>query len=320
MDNGQEILLFSGNANMELSQRIADYLGRPLGRMICERFSDGEVRVQVLESARGMDVFVVQPTCAPVNDNLMELLVMLDAFRRASARRITAVIPYYGYARQDKKIKPREPITARLVADLITEAGATRVIAVDLHAEQIQGFFDIPVDHLYAGPIIAEYLIKEGFSGQDVVVVSPDVAGVPRARSLAEAIDALSIAIIAKRRPEPNKVEVMEVIGEVDGRVCVMIDDMIDTAGSVVQGAEALIRRGAKRVIAACTHPVFSGSAIQRLMDSPIERVICTDTIPVPPHKQFEKLVRLSVAPLLGEAISRIHHDESVSELFQNYR
>lgn len=320
MDNGQEILLFSGNANMELSQRIADYLGRPLGKMMCERFSDGEVRVQVLESARGMDVFVVQPTCAPVNDNLMELLVMLDAFRRASARRITAVIPYYGYARQDKKIKPREPITARLVADLITEAGATRVIAVDLHAEQIQGFFDIPVDHLYAGPIIAEYLIQEGLSGQDVVVVSPDVAGVPRARSLAEAIEALSIAIIAKRRPEPNKVEVMEVIGDVDGRVAVMIDDMIDTAGSVVQGAEALIRRGAKRVIAACTHPVFSGSAIQRLIDSPIERVICTDTIPVPPHKQFEKLVRLSVAPLLGEAISRIHHDESVSELFQNYR
>ncbi len=320
MDNGQEILLFSGNANLELSQRIADYLGRPLGKMMCERFSDGEVRVQVLESARGMDVFVVQPTCAPVNDNLMELLVMLDAFRRASARRITAVIPYYGYARQDKKIKPREPITARLVADLITEAGATRVIAVDLHAEQIQGFFDIPVDHLYAGPIIAEYLIQEGFSGREVVVVSPDVAGVPRARSLAEAIEALSIAIIAKRRPEPNKVEVMEVIGDVEGRTCVMIDDMIDTAGSVVHGAEELIRRGAKRVIAACTHPVFSGSAVQRLMDSPIERVICADTIPVPPHKQFAKLTRLSVAPLLGEAILRIHHDESVSELFQSYR
>ena len=225
----------------------------------------------------------------------------------------------YGYARQDKKIKPREPITARLVADLITEAGATRVIAVDLHAEQIQGFFDIPVDHLYAGPIIAEYLKSQGYHEQHIVVVSPDVAGVPRARSLAEALDA-PIAIIAKRRPEPNKVEVMEIIGDVQGRIAIMIDDMIDTGGSVVQGAEALLRRGATSVIAACTHPVFSGSAPQRLAESPIEKVICTDTIPVPPHKQFDKLVRLSVAPLLGEAIKRIHHDESVSELFQSYR
>lgn len=319
ISNGQEILLFGGNANPELAEKIASYLGRPLGRMICTRFADGEVRAQVLESARGMDVFVVQSTCAPVNDNLMELLVLLDAFRRASARRITAVIPYYGYARQDKKIKPREPITARLVADLITEAGATRVIAVDLHAEQIQGFFDIPVDHLYAGPIIAEYLISQGYHQQNIVVVSPDVAGVPRARSLAEALDA-PIAIIAKRRPEPNKVEVMEIIGDVQGRIAIMIDDMIDTGGSMVQGAEALLKRGAVSVIAACTHPVFSGSAPQRLAESPIEKVICTDTIPVPPHKQFDKLVRLSVAPLLGEAIKRIHHDESVSELFQNYR
>jgi len=273
----------------------------------------------VLESARGMDVFVVQSTCAPVNDNLMELLIMLDAFRRASARRITAVIPYYGYARQDKKIKPREPISARLVADLITVAGATRVVTIDLHAEQIQGFFDIPVDHLYAGPIIAEYLVREGYRDQNIVVVSPDVAGVPRVRAVAGALGG-PLALIAQRRPAPDKGEVIGNFGRVPGRIGLLVDGEVDTGGSVVQGAEALLRRGAERIIAACTHPVFSGNAPQRLAESPIEKVICTDTIPVPPHKQFDKLVRLSVAPLLGEAISRIHRDESVSELFQNYR
>lgn len=311
--------LFSGNANSELAEKIAHILGMPLGNLLCSRFSDGEIRVQVEESARGMDVFVIQPTCAPVNDNLMELLIMLDAFRRASARRITAVIPYYGYARQDKKIKPREPISAKLIADLITIAGANRVVTVDLHADQIQGFFDLPVDHLYAGPIIADYLIQQSYKEKEIVVVSPDVAGVPRARALAEMMNA-PLAIIAKRRPEPNKVEIMEIIGDVRGKIAVLIDDIIDTGGSVLQGAKALLDRGATRVIAASTHAVFSGNAPQKLAESVLEQVIVTDTIPLPPHKRFDKLVVLSVAPLLAEAIRRIHRDESVSVLFDHYR
>jgi ribose-phosphate pyrophosphokinase len=317
--NGNLLLFFAGTSNPELANKIAAELDTCVGKMLCTRFSDGEVRVQVMESARGMDVFVMQSTCAPVNDNLMELLIMLDAFRRASARRITAVIPYYGYARQDKKVKPREPISARLVADLITVAGAHRIVGCDLHADQIQGFFDLPVDHLYGGPIIGDYLIREGYKERSLVVVSPDVAGVPRARSLAEMMDA-PLAIIAKRRPEPNKVEVMEIIGEVQGRIAIMIDDIIDTGGSVVQGAEALLELGATKVIAACTHAVFSGSAPQRLSDSPIEQVITTDTIPIPAHKRFDKLVTLTVASLFGEAIRRIHVDESVSELFRDYK
>lgn len=317
--NGNELLFFAGTSNPDLSNRIAEHLGIEVGKMICTRFADGEVRVQVQESARGNDVFVMQSTCAPVNDNIMELLIMLDAFRRASARRITAVLPYYGYARQDKKIKPREPISARLVADLITEAGAHRVMTLDLHAEQIQGFFDLPVDHLYAGPIIGQYLIDSGILAQDIVVVSPDVAGVTRARALAEMLGA-PIAIIAKRRPEPNKVEVMEIIGDVSNKVAIMIDDIIDTGGSVVQGAEALQRRGATRVIVACTHAVFSGNATEKLRDSCVEKVITTDTIPMPPSKRFDKLVTLSVAPLVANAIQRIHIDESVSALFNNYR
>jgi ribose-phosphate pyrophosphokinase len=266
-----------------------------------------------------MDVFVIQPTCAPVNDNIMELLVMMDAFRRASARRMTAVMPYYGYARQDKKIKPREPITAKLVADLITIAGANRVVTLDLHADQIQGFFDLPVDHLYAGPIIGDYLIQQGYRDQAIVVVSPDVAGAPRARLLAELMRA-PFAIINKRRPEPNQVDVLEIIGDVRGKTAIMIDDMIDTGGSVIHGAEALMRQGADRVIACCTHPVFSGPAPERLSNSVIEQVIVTDTIPLAPEKRFDKLVVLSVAPLLAEAIRRIHLDESVSSLFRGYR
>lgn len=321
--NGMEELnhlrLFSGNANVELSRKIADGLGVRLGHMLCTRFSDGEIRVQVEESARGNDVFIIQPTCAPVNDNLMELCIMLDAFRRASARRITVVMPYYGYARQDKKIKPREPVTARLVADFISSAGAHRVVTIDLHADQIQGFFDLPVDHLYAGPIIGDYLLKNNYVDGNIVVVSPDVAGVPRARALAEMLKS-SIAIIAKRRPEPNKVDIMEIIGDVAGRRCVMIDDIIDTGGSVVKGAEALMERGALEVIAACSHAIFSGDAPQRLNDSPLKKVIVTDTVPLSEERRFEKLIRLSVAPLLAEAIKRIHHDESVSALFDNYR
>lgn len=312
--------LFVGNANPELGLRVAEYLNIAPGSMTVTQFSDGEIRVMVDESARGNDVFIIQPTCAPCNDNLMELLIMLDAFRRASARQITVVMPYYGYARQDKKIKPREPITSRLVADLITQAGAMRIVAVDLHAEQIQGFFDIPVDHLYAGPILGEHLMSLGYSGSDnLVVVSPDVGGVPRARSLAEMLHS-SLAIIAKRRPEPNKVDIVEIIGDVEGRVCVMIDDMIDTGGSVIHGAEALIKRGAKEVLVCCTHPVFSGNAAQRLQDSVLSKVIACDTIPVPKQKQFPKLTILPCAPLLGEAIRRIHLNESVSTLFKSWR
>ncbi len=312
--------LFAGNAHRELGERIANYLSLDLGRMTSTKFSDGELRVQVDESARGNDVFIVQPTCYPANDTLMELLILLDAFRRASARRITVVIPYYGYARQDKKIKPREPVTARLVADLIGVAGAHRVVCVDLHAEQLQGFFSIPVDHLYAGPIIGRWMREQGYQDEEIVVVSPDVAGVGRARSLAEMLGGVPICIVAKRRPEPNKVDIVEIIGDVEGKKCIMIDDMIDTGGSVITGAEVLLKRGATEVIVSCTHAVFSGNASQRLQDSVIARVVCMDTIPIPSVKMFPKLTILPSAPLLGEAIRRIHLNESVSELFDDWR
>lgn len=310
--------LFTGNSNPELAYKIADYLGVEMGRMTCTKFSDGEIRVQVDESARGADVFIIQSTCEPANDNIMELLIMLDAFRRASARSITVVMPYYGYARQDKKIKPREPVTARLLADLISQTGASRVVACDLHADQIQGFFDIPVDHLFLGPTIASYLREEGYAEMDAVVVSPDVGGVARARAMAERLGK-PLAIIAKRRPEPGKVEVVEIIGNVEGKVCIMIDDMIDTGGSMVQGADALFLRGAKDVIATCTHPVFSANCTQRLQESAISRIVCTDTIPIPNQKRVAKLTVLSAAPLLGEAIRRIHANVSVSSLFDDW-
>lgn len=314
------MMLFAGNANKTLGQRVADYLGIELGRMTSTQFSDGELRVMVDQSARGKEVFIIQPTCAPANDTLMELLIMLDAFRRASARKINVVMPYYGYARQDKKIKPREPVTARLVADLIENGGATRVVAVDLHAEQIQGFFRIPVDHLYGGPIIGRYLIEQGYrEDEDVVVVSPDVGGVGRARSLAEMLHA-PLAILAKRRPEPNKVDIVEIIGEAEGKRCIMIDDMIDTGGSVVHGAEALLKSGAIEVMACCTHPVFSGDAAMRLQNSVLSRVVAMDTVPISSQKQFSKLTVLPVAPLLGEAIKRIHMNRSVSTLFDDWR
>ncbi len=310
--------IFTGNANPELAARIAVELGAPLGEIQVNQFSDGEISVKIEESARGQDIFIVQPTCAPVNDNLMELLIMIDAFRRASAQRITVVLPYYGYARQDKKIKPREPVTARLVANLISQAGASRVLCLDLHAGQIQGFFDLPVDHLYAGPLIADHLITEGLFDGNTVVVSPDVGGVARARALAEHLKT-PIAINAKRRPEPNKVEIMEIIGDVTGKVCVMIDDMIDTGGSVVQGAAALMDRGAVAVHACCTHGVLSGKAIERIDCSPLRSLVITDTVPLPAHKRSDKIKVLSVAPLLAEAILRIHEDNSVSEMFSNY-
>lgn len=312
--------LFTGNAHPELAQRVAAYLDIELGQMTASRFSDGEIRVMVDESTRGNDVFLLQPTCAPTNDNLMELFIMLDAFRRASARRITVVIPYYGYARQDKKIKPREPITARLVADIMQNIGAGRIVSIDLHADQIQGFFNIPVDHLYGGPILGRYLAQQGYRDDpNVVVVSPDVAGVSRAKALAEMMNS-PFVVIAKRRPAPNQVEVVEIVGDFVGKTCVIIDDMIDTGGSIVSGAEALLNRGAKEVLAACTHPVFSQNAAERLQNSVLREVITLDTIPLGPEKRFPKLTILESAPLLGEAIRRIHLNESVSELFHDWR
>ena len=318
--DNETLRVFSGNANPELACKIAHHLGLPLGRLHVARFADGEVQVKIDESARGMDVFIVQPTCAPVNETLMEMLILTDAFRRASARRITLVMPYYGYARQDKKIKPREPVTARLVADLITTAGAHRVLSIDLHAKQIQGFFQLPLDHLYAGPLLGSYFTEEGLTNHDTVVVSPDVGGVGRARGLAEMLHA-PLAIIAKRRPEPNQVEIMEIIGDVRGKTCVMVDDMIDTGGSVVSGACALMDRGARRIVACCTHAVLSGPAVDRIENSPIAELIITDTIPLSEEKRARssKIKVISVAPLLANAIRRIHKDDSVSELFDTF-
>ncbi len=318
MQSPDTLRIFTGNANPALAEKIAAELHVSLGCCTVTKFSDGEISVKIEESARGLDVFLIQPTCYPVNDNLMELLIMIDAFRRASARRITVVLPYYGYARQDKKIKPREPVTARLVANLITNAGATRVLCVDLHAGQIQGFFDIPMDHLVAGPLMADALTRRGIRDGGRVVVSPDVGGVARARALAEQLGT-PIAIIAKRRPEANQVEIMEIIGDVEGKVCVMIDDLIDTGGSIVQGAQALVDRGAREVHACCTHGVLSGNAIQRVENSVLSSMLITDTVPLPPSKQCSKIEVISVAPLLADAIRRIHSDLSVSELFQHY-
>lgn len=305
--------IFSGNANQKLAEEICNYLGVPLGDSAVGRFSDGEIWVRINENVRGTDVFVIQPTCWPVNENLMELLIMIDALRRASARRITAVIPYYGYARQDRKTRGREPITAKLVANLITSAGARRVLTVDLHAGQIQGFFDIPVDHLPAGPMLAQHLMRRGL--EDVVVVAPDVGGVVRARELAKRMGA-PLAVIDKRRPEPNEAEVMNIIGPIKGKTAVMVDDIIDTAGTITKGAQALCDWGAREVYVLCTHPVFSGTAVERLSTPAIKEILVTNTIPVPPEKMLDKITVVSVAPLLGEAIIRIHEDLSVSKLF----
>lgn len=313
-----DLRIFTGNANPKLAAAIAQELNTPLGEIVVKQFSDGEICVKIEESARGQDIFIVQPTCNPVNDNLMEVLIMIDAFRRASASRITVVLPYYGYARQDKKVKPREPVTARLIANLVTQAGASRVLCVDLHAGQIQGFFDLPVDHLYAGPLIGDFLSKSGLADGNTVVVSPDVGGVARARALAEHLKS-PIAIIVKRRPEPNQVEIMEIIGDVAGKTCIMIDDMIDTGGSIVQGAQALINRGASTVHACCTHGILSGNAIERVQNSPLKSLVVTDTIPLADDKKIDKIKVLSVASLLADAIRRIHLDNSVSELFSHY-
>ncbi len=312
--------LFSGNAHPELGRRVAAHLGIELGKLTTTKFADGEIRVMIEESARGNEIFILQPTCNPTNDNAMELFIMLDAFRRASARRITVVMPYYGYARQDKKIKPREPITARMIANFLEASGADRIVAIDLHAEQIQGFFNVPVDHLYGGPILGRYFVDRGFhEDKDIVVVSPDVAGVGRAKSLAEMLRC-PFVVIAKRRPAPNVVEVVEIVGDFVGKKCVMIDDMIDTGGSIIMGAQALMDRGAREVIACGTHAVFSRDARTRLQDSCLSEVVVLDTIPNIPGDDFPKLTVLASAPLIADAISRIHLNESVSELFHAWR
>jgi len=309
----RRLKIVAGNANKDLAKEIADHLGIPLALGKVIRFSDGEVHVRIDESVRGADVFVVQPTCAPVNEHLMELLIIIDALRRASARRITAVIPYYGYARQDRKARARDPITAKLKANLLTTAGVDRVLTMDLHAGQIQGFFDIPVDHLPGVPLLADYFRAKGL--EDLVVVSPDLGGVTRARDLATRLG-VDIAIIDKRRPEPNVAEIMNIIGRINGKRVIMVDDIIDTAGTITQGAEALLEKGALEVYACCTHPVLSGPAIERLQNSPISEVVITNTIPLPIEKQVPKIKVLSVAPLLGDAILRIYEDLSVSKLF----
>ena len=311
-----KVKIFALNSNKPLAKKIADAVGVPLGKTSVDRFSDGEIRINIEESIRGDEIFIIQSTSAPVNDNLMELLIMIDALRRASASTINVVMPYYGYARQDRKARSREPITAKLVADMLGKAGADRVIVLDLHAAQIQGFFDIPVDHLMGAPLLADYFLKNGLE-KDAVVVSPDHGGVTRARKLAEFLKA-PIAIIDKRRPKANVAEIMNIIGSVDGKRCIIIDDMIDTAGTITLASQALMDAGAKEVYACATHPVLSGPAIERLDKSPIKKIIVTDSIQLPEEKQIDKLTQVSVGPLIGDAIKRIHENKPVSPLFKN--
>jgi ribose-phosphate pyrophosphokinase len=308
-----ELKLFTGNANRSLAEEIAQYLHVPVSDAEVTRFSDGEIYVQVNENVRGADVFLIQPTCPPVNDTLMELLIMVDAMRRASASRITAVLPYYGYARQDRKVQPRVPISAKLVADLLEAAGIHRLLALDLHAGQIQGFFNVPVDHLFAAPVIIDYLGKKDL--RDPVIVSPDAGGVERARAIAKRLNA-SLAIIDKRREGPNSAMAMHLIGDVKGKDAVVIDDMIDTAGTLIQAVTALEREGARRILACGVHAVLSGPAVERIRTSPLEEIVVTNSVPVSAEKRAARVTVLSVAPLLGEAIRRIHDEESVSTLF----
>ncbi len=312
----KKMKIFTGNANPDLAREIAQNLGMSLGQSVVSRFKDEEISVDINETVRGADVFLVQPTCRPTNDHLMELLIMIDACKRASAKSITAVMPYYGYARQDRKTKPREPIAAKLVSNLITAAGASRVLTMDLHAGQIQGFFDIPVDNLKGLPILANYFQKKGLNGEEIVVVSPDVGGVTRARELAQHLNT-NLAIIDKRRPKANVAEVMNIIGDVEGKTAIMIDDLIDTAGTITQGAKALREAGAKDVMACCSHAVFSDPAVERLRDSVLSEIIVTNTIPLTETAaSVEKIKVLSVASLLAEAIRRIYEELSVSVLF----
>ena len=310
-----DLKIFAGNSNAPLAREISHYLKVPLGEALVETFSDGESKVEVKENVRGGDVFVIQSTCAPGNDNLMEMLLMLDAFKRASAKRITAVMPYFGYARQDRKVAPRVPISAKLVADLITTAGASRILTMDLHSGQIQGFFNIPVDNLYATPVLLQYL-KRHLNRNEVTIVSPDAGGVERARDFATRLN-VSLAIIDKRRSGPNVVAEMNIIGEVKGQTAILLDDMVDTAGTLTMAAEALKREGAKRILGCCTHPVLSGPAIRKIKESPLEELIVTNSIPLRAEaEKCKKIKVLSVAHLIGEAIRRTHMEKSITSLF----
>ncbi|MBU2985300.1 ribose-phosphate pyrophosphokinase [Saccharophagus degradans] len=311
-----DLMVFSGNANPELAKRVVAQLGIPLGEITVDQFSDGEISVELLENVRGRDVFVIQPTCAPTNDNLMELLVIVDALHRASAGRITAVVPYFGYARQDRRVRSaRVPITAKVVADMMATVGVDRVLTVDLHAEQIQGFFDVPVDNVYGSPVLLADIEEQGF--EDLVVVSPDIGGVVRARAVAKQLD-IDLAIIDKRRPKANVAEVMHLIGEVENRTCLLVDDMVDTAGTLCNAAKALKERGAKKVIAYATHPVLSGPAIERLNASEMDELVITDSIPLSDAaKASPKIRQLTLSHMLAEAMRRISNEESLSAMFR---
>ena len=311
-----QVKMFSGNSNKSLAKKIADKLGLPLGNMEVGRFSDGEVSINIQETVRGCDVFLIQSTSTPVNENLMELLVMIDAVRRASASRITAVIPYFGYARQDRKARARDPISAKLVANLLEKAGADRILTMDLHSSQVQGFFDIPVDNLYGMPVLAKYFMRQGFKNEDLVVVSPDVGSVARSRLMAAKFNA-NLAIVDKRRPRANVMEVMNIIGDVQGKVGLMLDDMIDTAGTITQGASAIVEKGgAKEVYACCSHGVLSGPAIERIAKSPLKQVVILDTIEIPEEKRIDKIKIVTVSDLFAEAIERVYSDLPVSKLY----
>ncbi|KQL32343.1 MULTISPECIES: ribose-phosphate diphosphokinase [Bacillaceae] len=313
--NNSKLKIFTLNSNKKLAEEIAKEVGVPLGKSTVTRFSDGEVQINIDESIRGCDVFIVQSTSGPVNEHIMELLIMLDAVKRASARTVSVVLPYYGYARQDRKARAREPITAKLVANLLTTAGATRAIVLDLHAPQIQGFFDIPIDHLVASPILSDYFLGKNLDPSEIVIVSPDHGGVTRARKMADRLKA-PIAIIDKRRPRPNVAEVMNIVGNVEGKTAILIDDIIDTAGTISIAAKALMESGAKEVYACCTHPVLSGPAIERIDNSVIKELVITNSIQLAEDKTSPKIKELSVAKLLGDAIVRVFEEKSVSTLF----
>ncbi|MCR8921495.1 ribose-phosphate pyrophosphokinase [Dasania sp. GY-MA-18] len=311
------LMIFTGNANPELAQKVSDQLHIPLGDADVSQFSDGEIAVEINENVRGADVFIIQSTCAPTNDNLMELIVMIDALRRASAGRVTAVVPYFGYARQDRRVRSsRVPISAKVVADMMTGVGVDRVLTVDLHAEQIQGFFDVPVDNVYGSPVLLDDITKQNY--ENIVVVSPDIGGVVRARAVAKQLDDCDLAIIDKRRPQANEAQVMHIIGEVEGRTCILVDDMVDTAGTLCKAAEALKEHGAKKVVAYCTHPVLSGNALNNLKNSALDELVVTDTIPLSEEaKNLGNIRQLSMAYLLAESVRRVSNEESISALFR---
>lgn len=311
------LMIFTGNANPELAQKVSEQLHIPLGDADVSQFSDGEIAVEINENVRGADVFIIQSTCAPTNDNLMELIVMIDALRRASAGRVTAVVPYFGYARQDRRVRSsRVPISAKVVADMMTGVGVDRVLTVDLHAEQIQGFFDVPVDNVYGSPVLLDDINKQNY--ENIVVVSPDIGGVVRARAVAKQLDDCDLAIIDKRRPQANEAQVMHIIGEVEGRTCIIVDDMVDTAGTLCKAAEALKERGAKKVVAYCTHAVLSGNALSNIKNSALDELVVTDTIPLSAEaKQLGCIRQLSMAYLLAESVRRVSNEESISALFR---